>query len=500
MLKLVLQKLQKRLRETYKENDKLKDRLHDATRDAEKGEWAIRREAKLNDIINDKESNLKRVRAERDEALLSLKKRKPDPASTSSELLKQMQGMEAERKMLKEAVTKHQGAAQAIEEAQSYRTKTMEEIEGYKVRVKNMHEQLQSTHATVKDWVDKYNQQVQMNEELDVFIKMAHDHLGKDDALENDIREEIKSSINAQLPAIRTRLAEKLALSATCIGPGEMDTSRYDLENEIKSQQAKIGVLQKELENIRKENTSLREDLDGFWKEMDSVSEAYEASREQNSHLMEMIVKRDEDNARLLSEAATVEREKAQMEEDREDVFARLRHLESDLREYEARESTMNAKIRSITKERDGLQSELHDAKAKLDTVTLEVNTIKTALQSAQAQLDSSQKMIKTLEVDCENHLKSVKMEKTRAERAEALVSKKKGSRMVAEEDAERQALRKMVNCNVCSTRLKDRIITKCNHLFCSVCIDANLSSRHRKCPGCGERFGAGDVKPFYFT
>jgi E3 ubiquitin-protein ligase BRE1 len=48
--------------------------------------------------------------------------------------------------------------------------------------------------------------------------------------------------------------------------------------------------------------------------------------------------------------------------------------------------------------------------------------------------------------------------------------------------------------------RLKDRIITKCYHLFCSECVDENLRSRHRKCPACGQTFGAGDVKPVYLV
>ncbi len=37
-------------------------------------------------------------------------------------------------------------------------------------------------------------------------------------------------------------------------------------------------------------------------------------------------------------------------------------------------------------------------------------------------------------------------------------------------------------------------------HVFCNHCIKKNLESRHRKCPGCGVGFGAGDVKHFYFT
>jgi E3 ubiquitin-protein ligase BRE1 len=91
-------------------------------------------------------------------------------------------------------------------------------------------------------------------------------------------------------------------------------------------------------------------------------------------------------------------------------------------------------------------------------------------------------------------------MEKTRADRANAILSGRKDLKHLAADDKEMAALRKMVNCSVCSTRLKDRMITRCNHLFCSECIQENLASRHRKCPGCGGKFSENDVQPFFFT
>jgi E3 ubiquitin-protein ligase BRE1 len=46
----------------------------------------------------------------------------------------------------------------------------------------------------------------------------------------------------------------------------------------------------------------------------------------------------------------------------------------------------------------------------------------------------------------------------------------------------------------------KDRMITKCRHIFCHHCIDQRLQARQRKCPGCGKPFAQGDVVDFYFT
>ena len=62
------------------------------------------------------------------------------------------------------------------------------------------------------------------------------------------------------------------------------------------------------------------------------------------------------------------------------------------------------------------------------------------------------------------------------------------------------EAMRQLLNCNVCHERRKNIIITKCCHVFCDKCIKRNLDSRNRKCPGCGAPFGQADVKQFFFT
>eukprot|EP00955_Chlamydomonas_euryale_P082855 363771-Chlamydomonas_euryale.AAC.3 len=61
-------------------------------------------------------------------------------------------------------------------------------------------------------------------------------------------------------------------------------------------------------------------------------------------------------------------------------------------------------------------------------------------------------------------------------------------------------AMRRLLNCNVCHERQKNVIITKCCHVFCDRCIKRNLEARNRKCPVCGNMYGQADVKPFYYT
>lgn len=56
--------------------------------------------------------------------------------------------------------------------------------------------------------------------------------------------------------------------------------------------------------------------------------------------------------------------------------------------------------------------------------------------------------------------------------------------------------LNKSLKCPICSDRYKNCIIVGagCNHLFCEDCIRQRLSSRNRKCPGCGQTFSSSQV------
>ncbi|KDO27926.1 hypothetical protein SPRG_07200 [Saprolegnia parasitica CBS 223.65] len=60
--------------------------------------------------------------------------------------------------------------------------------------------------------------------------------------------------------------------------------------------------------------------------------------------------------------------------------------------------------------------------------------------------------------------------------------------------------LRKKLKCSVCQDALKDVIISKCSHMFCKDCMDANLKARNRKCPTCKKMFGQDDLKSVWWS
>jgi E3 ubiquitin-protein ligase BRE1 len=83
--------------------------------------------------------------------------------------------------------------------------------------------------------------------------------------------------------------------------------------------------------------------------------------------------------------------------------------------------------------------------------------------------------------------------------RAAASAAKNKGKReMDAGDGSEKDFLNALLQCSSCKERYRNRILTKCYHTFCSVCIDTRVHTRQRKCPHCGLAFAVSDVQQLF--
>lgn len=74
----------------------------------------------------------------------------------------------------------------------------------------------------------------------------------------------------------------------------------------------------------------------------------------------------------------------------------------------------------------------------------------------------------------------------------------KYGVGIVKELEEELTIYKKLMKCNSCHIRDKNSVILKCMHCFCKNCLDIRLETRQRKCPNCGDAFGANDVKQIF--
>lgn len=60
--------------------------------------------------------------------------------------------------------------------------------------------------------------------------------------------------------------------------------------------------------------------------------------------------------------------------------------------------------------------------------------------------------------------------------------------------------VKKKLKCSLCDVRDKNVVITRCYHTFCRECIESNLASRNRACPGCNKLFNPSEVQTIYLS
>ncbi|SNX84719.1 related to BRE1 - E3 ubiquitin ligase [Melanopsichium pennsylvanicum] len=95
---------------------------------------------------------------------------------------------------------------------------------------------------------------------------------------------------------------------------------------------------------------------------------------------------------------------------------------------------------------------------------------------------------------------KDLESAKRQLAKAAASAVKNKGKRESDSGDgaSEKDFLNALLQCSSCKERYRNRILTKCYHTFCSVCIDSRVQTRQRKCPHCALAFAVSDVQPLY--
>lgn len=498
-----LDALDTRLRDITRDRDHILSKLREAQAETDKAAATARRLANVQSEVATLETALRTAREARSEAETEAIRLRAEVSKlpTVKELERLLDVQAKELESLKSARQERHKVSEAADAVRKEANEALKALSEAQARESAANEKAETLAGLLRDAETK-------EEELQLFVQVALEFLGRNSMGENENENEndvasietLKSEVRAFCKEFYS--SKSLPSHASAI----FDEEVLALRSENAKLKTQVQGLQAEVSRLEADITALKEEGESFFKELESVTEAYESLKEQNARLIDGIKARDEDNVRLMGEASTAAMERAVALDDLLVEKEAARKAEHEMQVTKSQAEELESRVHELGRELDGVRKELTMANSRGDAAARERDATQAALSAVRRDMEEAEKSATRTREERDAEEERARKALTRAERAEAeLLDARKGRDSLKSDDdgqlvAECTALRKMVNCNVCHTRLKDRIITKCNHIFCSQCIEANLATRHRKCPGCAERFGAGDVKPFFFT
>lgn len=160
--------------------------------------------------------------------------------------------------------------------------------------------------------------------------------------------------------------------------------------------------------------------------------------------------------------------------------------------------------VRQLRQNMDQTEKELIDKRIELEASRIKCSEYISQISDLKRQIENQ--MPDQIIVEKLKEFERALFEKKRLEeqlqittaKLNAYVSSAQGSVMTKDLQEELEIYKKLMKCNSCHIREKGVVLLKCMHVFCKECIDTRLETRQRKCPNCGESFGANDVRPIY--
>ncbi|KAJ9563155.1 hypothetical protein OSB04_008315 [Centaurea solstitialis] len=294
------------------------------------------------------------------------------------------------------------------------------------------------------------------------------------------------------------------------------------IEAEAASQQmlaaaeAKIADLRQKLERSKREKCRLsdvlkskHEENEAYLSEIETIGQAYDDIQTQNQQLLQQITERDDYNIKLVLEGVHARQLQDSLLLDVQTVERKIQQGNSLLNFYETKAERIEEQMKSCSDQVQKLSetrvqktAALENTQRRLQDVRRTSQQLTESLEESQSKVDRSRVSLTELQIELERERfdkKRVEEELEAARRKHLrLRSHLDGSSVVEKLQQELKEYKEILKCSVCLDRPKEVVITKCYHLFCNVCVQKIIESRHRKCPLCSASFGANDVKPVY--
>ncbi|CAM9257531.1 unnamed protein product [Ascophyllum nodosum] len=285
--------------------------------------------------------------------------------------------------------------------------------------------------------------------------------------------------------------------------------------------------LKVKLQNALRQLEASKAVEDALQSELNTTLAAYAQSKEGNQKLIQEVTRISASQQELSDELAAAKQQlknRAQVRATMElqvKTAAQMRDQGHALKQKaeelvtSAEERLQKERTRNIELSREVYTGKAHteSARQQVDSLTRTKQVMETTHSSLKEHCKRLNEKATKLEKELENCKEQVatltrKLEKSRNHSAKLLEQIQESAITLPEEkvednemrDAELAELRKMIKCSVCQDKKKNRVITKCFHMFCDGCLEQSIKSRNRKCPACTKAYGSDDVHELWLT
>lgn len=291
------------------------------------------------------------------------------------------------------------------------------------------------------------------------------------------------------------------------------------LQSQIESLNDGLSLLQKQLcrreeilrlatlDDLSSCKDLIISDSKDLWNELDSMSSMFSSIQGDLSKSIKGIAERDDSISHLMAEKLKIEFSQVQLRRECELSLTRATQIESASVE----------RCEGLTLECKNLRGEIEKSNILFATKILDAEHTRrrsaelrdelskqlSKFESISKALNISESLLKEKVFFIEGREKEIRKLQSNLERVSTQLNShlKASGSIPADADSlskELLSYKKLMKCDVCHIRDKDAVITKCMHVFCRDCLDTRIETRQRKCPNCGDPFGASDVRNIY--
>eukprot|EP00743_Colponemidia_sp_Colp-15_P005868 GILK01006307.1.p1 GENE.GILK01006307.1~~GILK01006307.1.p1 ORF type:complete len:816 (-),score=195.11 GILK01006307.1:398-2845(-) len=280
------------------------------------------------------------------------------------------------------------------------------------------------------------------------------------------------------------------------------------LEHQIEVKGEELGQLKQTIEDLNSELAGQREQGDALISEIESLGKALEDLQEQNRRVIQELSEKDDSNTKLMQERIRAQQMQSLLQKEKATLEMKLSALQLSIAKQAEYIAKLEQQLRFANEQTTRAQEEVKLASQQNDSHKRQVTDLQKHIEELKNSVDKAKTAFTEAQNVATKHAQALEDDKVKLKRLEeknVLLQRKLDRFPVSQDSGDGTSTKdvieyfaSMVKCKVCNERNKEVVLAKCYHTFCAKCIERNLETRHRKCPGCGLRFGADDVKKLY--